>query len=146
MKNGLIEVHEDYLGGTRKLTLSQMIGYVAYDAPWTTYILHRTKTGVTGDAAPTIDTRGVFATEFNLMKCILQFTGGTAPTATVTAWHREVEEPGNALYPWVMGQSFLLTADSQELSINNGYREIYIQLTSIAGTPTSTAIKLSGAA
>jgi hypothetical protein len=123
-----------------------MMAYVAIDAPWTTYILSRTKTGAVSDADPTSSTDGILATEFNKLRCMLLFTGGAGPTATVIAWYREVGNPGDPRGPWVKGETFALTPGSAEVTISNGYREVYIQLTTIAGVPTSTDIMLTGTA
>ena len=143
MNSGFLEVYEDYLGTTRKLSSGHVQNYRAQDNPWVTYVLHRAKPNGTADAVPTAMTNGTVASSYHNLKVRLSFTGGTAPAATINVWHRDVE-PGVSGLPWVAGEVHAAVTHMVETTVSNGYREIYIQLTSITGSPTAIDIELSG--
>ena len=144
MNQGILEVHEDYLGTTRQLTSGQVMQYDGLLAPaWTTFVAHRTKANGTADADPTSNTAGTLAVAHGSVKTILTFTGGTTPTADVTFWHREATQPRGA---WIKGETVSGVAGRVETTTEkNGYREVYVQLTGITGSPTGVQIDLSAA-
>jgi hypothetical protein len=145
MNQGLITVHEDYLGTTRQLSSGQVLQYQVMDNPWIDYVLHRLKTGTTADLAPTANVNGTAAVSHQNVKVKLVFDGGTTPTADVTGWNRSIDPTSPYRGSWTQDSSYTGVAGNTEMDFISGYGEVYIQLTSITGSPTSVQVMISGA-
>lgn len=143
MLKGELAVFEDYLGSSRQLSSGQVQQYTARDQPWATFIDHRTGLTAADGAAPTADTDGQLAVEFNRIIIRPVFNGGTSPTVDLTVWAREAV-PGLPRGVWGVVGSVAGLADLTEAVFITGYREVFVQVTGVTGAPTSFVLQISG--
>jgi len=143
MNKGELAVFEDYLGSSRQLSSGQVQQYTNIDQPWVTFIDHRTGLSAVDGSGPTADTDGQLAVEFNRIVIRTLFNGGTSPTIDVAVWAREAV-PGLVRGVWsLVGTTNGLT-EAQEAIFLTGYREVFVQVTGITGSPTDFVIQISG--
>jgi hypothetical protein len=140
MMNGELEVWEDYLGTTRKLTPGQVMQYTMNrDQPWATWVVHRGPLTAADSAGPTSNDGGTLAVDFKNVLIRPIFTAGTSPTVDITVWAREATVPRGT---WVaVGSTAGL---SQQATFQTDYREVWVQVTAIGGSPTNVTIEISG--
>lgn len=146
MNLGQLEVHEDYLGTSRILSSGQVMQYTPRDQPWSTFIDHRTGLTAADSGAPADypdGPAGTLALAFNRVIIRPQFTGGTNPTVTYTVWAREAL-PDQPRGVWGVVGSASTVGDKVETTFITGYREVYVQVTAVAGSPTSFVLQISG--
>jgi hypothetical protein len=140
MNLGELEVYEDYLGTTRQLASGQVLQYtMARDQPWVTWVNHRTGLTAVDGAGPGVNDGGILAVDFGTVLVRPVFTGGTSPTVDLQAWAREATQPRGSWSP--VGTASGVTGDVSFLA---GYREIYVEVTGVTGSPTSFDIQMSG--
>jgi len=145
MERGVVRVHEDYLGTRRELTSEQVDSYVADNAPWATWVLHRTITGapVAPDAAPpTHSSQGVRCSGFDKVLVRVDLDGGVAPDVDIVVWYRLPTATDRGV--WVLSGSALDLANNTEAKFTVHYGEAYVHLTDQDGDPTTALFYLSG--
>lgn len=140
MNNGELAVYEDYMGTTRQLTSGQVMQYTMNrDQPWATWVVHRAGLTAADAGGPTSNDGGTLAVDFKNVLIRPSFTGGTSPTVDLKMWAREATEPRG---PWVeVGTE---TGVSGQVTFQTDYREVYVQVTGVTGSPTSFDIEISG--
>lgn len=140
VNTGELEVWEDYLGTQRKLTSAQVIQYTMNrDQPWATWVVHREGLTAADAGGPTANNGGTLAIDFKNVLIRPIFTGGTNPTVDITVWAREATQPRGT---WVaVGSASTL---SGQQTFQTDYREVWVQVTAVAGSPTSFDIEISG--
>ena len=140
MNNGELAVYEDYMGTTRQLTSGQVMSYnTPNDQPWATWIVHRGPLTVADSGGPTVNDAGTLAVRFKNVLIRPIFTGGTNPTVNIRVWAREPTQPRGTYVE--LGTTSGLDAQV-EYEVN--YREVYVEVTAIGGSPTNVTIEISG--
>jgi hypothetical protein len=140
MNNSELTVFEDYLGTTRQLTSGQVMQYTQVtDQPWATWVAHRADLTAADGAGPTAAAAGTLAVDFRSVLIRPMFTGGTSPTVDLRMWAREATQPRGT---WVaVGTE---TGVSGQVTFQTDYREVYVEVYGVTGSPTSFDIEISG--
>jgi hypothetical protein len=140
MNNGELSVFEDYLGTTRQLTSGQVMQYTrVVDQPWATFVTHRAGLTAADSAGPTANDGGTLAVDFRSVLIRPVFTGGTSPTVDLRMWAREATQPRGT---WT--EVGTATGVSGQTEFQTDYREVYVEVYGVTGTPTSFDIEISG--
>ncbi|NIT79686.1 MAG: hypothetical protein GWN58_33560 [Anaerolineae bacterium] len=140
MNNGELAVYEDYLGTTRELTSGQVMQYNrVVDQPWATFVVHRGPLTVADSGGPTANDGGTLAVDFRSVLIRPIFTAGTSPTVDIRVWAREATQPRGT---WVAVGTTAGLSGQVEYQVD--YREVYVEVTAIGGSPTNVTIEISG--
>lgn len=116
----------------------------------------RTKANILDDAAPIVGTPGIILTEYNQCRLYIEVldVGGLAipaGNATITLWHRtrkgdEDAPAAPAVGTWLKGPTvFDINTDQEVIDVMLYHREVYAQLTDIAGAgAVSVTVYITG--